>query len=431
MAIRKFQTINDYNNATLSTEESTVSLIEAGNIVKNDGINVIIKEPVLGDAVYSDGDDNVIYIKMETLKSSAIPNTWSYIGFVIENREDGILIGYGVSMPSKKFLGVCEYVVDITAEINDETHATFSKTIGLRFGVPNWDTTQSITFESTRDYYAARSALETALQTWLQANAPEQTSQWSVSASYSGGHYYLFINRTACDDYRFYICEGCTHNSWKGMPESNWYMKVNNKTTNYRGLMNISRGKAYWSTNGRTPDSNIAVGSEAGNTNPVTETAFNNSNYCYNLRKAYTTYENYLKGEFGIDAKQEFGCFGLPNGAKLTVEYGPMKVNSIPRYTALNWAYELDLNITGLSKGDWHLWDVREGLIIHKDENLSKIDQCQTKAGYSALGNNTYRWFAQRYGVNFAWVFHGSNGSLNSYSVYFSSQCVAVALLKH
>ena len=428
MAIKKFTSKSEYNSATKSQTESTVSLVEAGNEVIIDGINVRTKEPVLGDAVYKDGDGNVIYIKMESLKSNLIPQGWSYIGYVIENRPDGVLIGYS-GTTTKKFLGVCEYVLDITSDINGDA-SNFTKTIGLRFGVPNWDTTQTITFESTRDYQAARSALETALQTWLQANAPAQTSQWSVSASSSGGHYYLIIRRTACDDYRFYNCTGCTHDSWQGMPESSSYMKVNGQTTNYRGLQNIARGKAYWSTNGRTPTASVNVGSEAGNTDPISLDAFTNSNYCNKLRTYYGSYEAYLKGEFGIDYKQKYGCFGLPTGEELTKTYGPMKVGTTPRYPALNWAYELDLGVAGMQKGDWHLWDVREGTIIMKDENLARIDQCLTKAGAATLGNSTNRWFAQRYNVNIAWYFIGTSGYLGSYNVSSAHQVGAVTLLK-
>ena len=79
MAIKKFTSKSEYNSATKSQTESTVSLVEAGNEVIIDGINVRTKEPVLGDAVYKDGDGNVIYIKMESLKSNLIPQGWSYI----------------------------------------------------------------------------------------------------------------------------------------------------------------------------------------------------------------------------------------------------------------------------------------------------------------------------------------------------------------
>lgn len=425
MAIKKFATKSEYNSATLSNTESTVSLIETGNEIIVNGVNVRTKEPVLGDAVYADANNNVVYIKLESLTASLIPAGWTYIGIVIENRTDGVLICYGRSFPDNKFLGVCEYV------LNDVGigGAGGTLTFGLRFGTPNWDTTSSIsvTYSGSDDEYQVREKIENAIKAACPSN---QVDEWEVSVGSYGSTASYRIYRRNCTDYRFYNCTGLTHNSWLDMPENSSYMKVNGQVTNYRGLQNIARGKAYWSTNGRTPDSTVNVGSEAGNTSPVTLSAFTSSNYCNKLRAAYSTYDDYLKGEFGIDPKQKYGCFGLPTGEELTKKYGPMKVNNTPRYPALNWAYELNLNIDGMRAGDWHLWDVRESTIIMKDENLTRIDLCLTKAGMSALGNSAYRWFAQRYSVNCAWFFYGYDGHLNGSYVSDALQCGAVTLLK-
>lgn len=429
MAFRKFATKSDYDSATFSTTESTVSLIEAGNEIKINGVNVRTTEPVLGDAVYVDSTNNkVIYIKADTLKTSAIPSGWSFFGFVIENTNDGILVGY-YNMPSKKFLGVCEYdLIDVNVGSDVQTR---SVTFTLRFGAPDWDHNTEVTASWQNGYHNARTAIENAIKA---ACPSDQVNEWTVE-SYglkSDNNVCSFrIYRLNCTDYRFYICSGCTHNSWLDMPESNNYMKVNGQLTNYRGLQNIARGAAYWATNGRTPDATINVGSETGNTNPVTESAFNSSSYCSKLRNYYGTYEKYLAGEFGINAKQKYGCFGLPSGQELTKKYGGLKVSGVPRYPTLNYAYELDLGVDGLRAGDLFQAGVREGTMVMEDNNLAKINACLTKAGQSTISNSNHIWWAQRYGVNPAWVFDGYYGYLYYSGVSSSFRCLVVALLKH
>ena len=47
------------------------------------------------------------------------------------------------------------------------------------------------------------------------------------------------------------------------------------------------------------------------------------------------------------------------------------------------------------------------------------------------LRHSTNRWFAERYNVNNAWNFNGTNGYLNYNSVYNGNQAGAVTLLKY
>lgn len=87
--------------------------------------------------------------------------------------------------------------------------------------------------------------------------------------------------------------------TWGTMPAKDSYWKINGKSTNYLGIMNIARGAAYYSTSGRTPTANENLG-VSGNTAPVTRDAFTNSEYCSVLRTAYSTYEDYIRGEYKI-----------------------------------------------------------------------------------------------------------------------------------
>jgi hypothetical protein len=208
------------------------------------------------------------------------------------------------------------------------------------------------------------------------------------------------------------------------MPASDNYRKVNGKSTNYRGLMNFEGAASYWSTNGRTLAANVAVHSEAGNTNPMKLSEFQSSQYAADIRAYYKTYEAYLRGEFGIQPLMKVGAFALPDGEALTAKYGPMMAptksgGTKAMYPALNWGY--------LQGG--HLWDVTEGVLMMEDSNLAVINAMQTKAGKVTLANSSDRWFAERCGVFEVWHFSGAGRGLVSSGVYRTIQVGAVSLL--
>jgi hypothetical protein len=301
-----------------------------------------------------------------------------------------------------------------------------SKTIGLRFGLPNWDTTTSITFTYTATTLAeAAAACSAAIEAKLVELGAQQTTidQWWAYADEANNR--IIVQRDDCTDYRFYNCSGLTHISWGDMPASDNYRKVNGKSTNYRGIMNFKGAASYWGNSGRTLSANVAVHSEAGNTDPMKLSEFNNSPYAADIRAYYKTYEAYLRGEFGILVLLKVGVFALPDGEALTAKYGPMMAptksgGTKAMYPHLNWAY--------LQGG--HLWDATEGVLMMEDANLAIINATQTKAGKVTLSNNSSRWFAERYSVNGAWSLYGTYRTLNNGNVSNAYQVGAVSLLK-
>ena len=148
----------------------------------------------------------------------------------------------------------------------------------------------------------------------------------------------------------------------------------------------------------------------------------------------YPTYEDYLRGEFGIMAHQEFGCFKLPHAKVLTQKYGnmtaPTKGGSTKyKFPALHYAAALDRGVGELGAGDIYLNGVLEGLEFMEDEKMAIINATRRKMGHTLLSNSSYRWFAQRYNVINAWIFSGSNGTLYYLNVGNTFQVQGVALL--
>lgn len=425
--IEQYNDIASYNSAGKPTTESRVANIKEGNISKFDGVNVPTTDtPVFGDAVYHDENGNKVAIRQDVYNRSLVPASWTHKGVFLGYYQDGrwrVFLGDYTSLPTKKALGICQYAWT-DAVLDGEEH---EKTIGLRFGLPDWNTTQSITFTYTATTLAeAAAACTAAIEAKLAELEASQTTidQWWAYADEANNR--VIVQRDDCTDYRFYNCSGLTHISWGDMPASDNYRKVNGKSTNYRGIMNFKGAASHWGTNGRTLSANVAVHSEAGNTDPMKLSEFQSSEYAAEIRDYYKTYDAYLRGEFGIQSLLKVGVFALPDGEALTAKYGPMMAptksgGTKAMYPHLNWAY--------LQGG--HLWDVDEGVLMMEDANLDVINATQTKAGKVTLSNSSHRWFAQRYGAYSFWYFYGTYRTLyGSVSfVYGAGQVGAIALL--
>ena len=213
------------------------------------------------------------------------------------------------------------------------------------------------------------------------------------------------------------------------MATSDWYRRKNGGTTNNRGIMNVARGVAYWSTNGNNPSANIPV-QYSGN-DIINSNSFYNSDYCIDLRKKYANYEAYIKDNMMVMLPQHDGCFSLPDSKTLQATYGELKDDSNnPKYPAFNYCKNLYFYPTQLAQGQWFLPNVWDGAELMRDDVIAKVAATMTACGGSAPNNSTNRWFAQRYSRLNAWIFKGSYGVLNSDSVTNAFVVQAVALLE-
>lgn len=423
--IEQYNDVASYNSAGKPDAESRVANIKAGNISEFDGVNVPTTEtPTFGDAVYLDDNGNKVAIRKDVYNRSLVPASWTYKGVFLGYHKDGrwcVFLGNYSSLPSLKYADVVQFQVTVPAESG-------TLTMGAQFVTAGTTTSISVEYEAgmtlatTKNTYEINTTTLCGRINTALAALSDITGDWWAYLNDDGD---VILQRDTWTDYRQYICNGAlTHVTWGDMPEANSYMKVNGKTSNTRGIMNFAGAAVYWSTNGRTPDANVAVHSEAGNTNPMSLTAFQSSQYAADIRAYYKTYEAYLRGEFGILAQLKVGAFALPDGEALTAKYGPMMAPTKAgiakvKFPALNWA---------LNQGG-HLWDVAEGVLMMEDANLAIINATQTKAGKVVLSNASYRWFAERCNVYSAWFFNGSNRNLNYTNVSNAYQVGAVSLL--
>lgn len=429
MAIKSYNSKADYTVAVKPTTESQVSMIETTREIIVDGVNVVTTQPTVGDVVFLDDQNKVIYVKGGAwIQKANIPAAWTHVGYVYfrKGKQVGVIHKTGAD---QKYLDVSQYAWT-DAVLDGAEH---SKTIGLRFGIPDWDTTTSITFTYTATTLAeAAAACTAAIEAKLiELGASQATiDQWWAYADEDNNR--VIVQRDACTDYRFYNCSRLTHITWGDMPaNSNSGFRVNMRTGGEK-IMNDTRGAAYYGTNGRTPTADVPLNSNAG---IVNKTAFDSSPYCQLLRDTYGTYKEYIHQECRVACPQKLGVFSLPSGKELAAKYGPMtaptKAGSTKhKYPALWYGYNKSFGVGGFDFGDWYLPGVAEGAMLMRDETLAKLSTSISKMGTISINNSTSRWFAQRYDVNSAWFFNGNSGNLNYNDVSYTTRCQAVALLE-
>ena len=429
MAIKSYNSKADYQAAVKPTTESQVSMIETTREIIVDGANVVTTQPTVGDVVFLDDQNKVIYVKGGAwIQKANIPAAWTHVGYVYfrKGKQVGIIHKTGADV---KYLDVSQFAwTDMVLD-----GAEHSKTIGLRFGIPNWDTTTSITFTYTATTLVeAAAACTAAIEAKLtELGASEATiNQWWAYADDANSR--VIVQRDACTDYRFYNCSGLTHITWGDMPEnSNSGFRVNMQQGNEK-IMNDARGASYYGTNGRTPSADVPLNANAG---IVNKSAFDSSPYCQLLRDTYGTYKEYIHQEYRVAYPQKLGAFSLPSGKELTAKYGPMtaptKTGSTKyKFPALRYGYNKSFGVDGLDFGDWYLPGVAEGAMLMRDETLAALSPSISKMGTTAINNSTTRWCAQRYNVNNAWLFYGYYGTLSINGVNYSTRAQAVALLE-
>jgi len=423
--IEQYNDVASYNAAGKPASESRVVNVKAGNISKFDGVNVPTTDtPMFGDAVYFDEGGNRVAIRRDVYNRSLVPASWTYKGVFLNYYKDGrwrTFLGDYASLPSLPYAGLVQFKVTIPGDSG-------TLTMGAQFVTAGTTTSISVEYDAEQPlgsmpnvYELNDTTLCGRINTAL-ADLEDIKGDWWAYVDDNGD---VILQRDTWTEYRQYICSGAlTHVTWRDMPASSDYRKVNGKATNYRGIINFKGAASYWSTNGRALTADVAVHGESGNTDPMKLSEFNDSPYAADIRAYYKTYDAYLRGEFGIQSLLRVGVFALPDGEELTRKYGPVMAptkagGTKAVFTALNWAY--------LQGG--HLWDVDEGVLMMEDDNMSIINATQAKAGKVTLANSSSRWFAQRYNVLSAWYF-GGYGRVLSYGngVSYAYQVGAVAL---
>lgn len=439
--IKQFEKVSDYEAAAKSTTESTVSLVESTNETHLDGVNVVVS-PIasqVGDAVFLDEKNEIKMISGTSIQKALIPAGWTHVGFVFlrRGRLVGVIDKTGEDM---KYLDVCQYAITAISST--------AVTIKLRMS-PDYavDTAVSVTLSSTAINATTAGEISAAVAA-KAAEVGDTKAWWAYLADSEGnkvseGGTQIIVQCDECVDYRFYnvSATGCTisHISWGDMPASDVYLKNDGGRTNYWGVMNVARTRAWATSNGRIPTAMEPV-KKTGNDAPVRPSCFETEGadgyeYCELLRQKFGTYERYLREGLGVKYPQKYGTFALPSDVELTAKYGPMMAptkagGTKAKYPALHRGYETHYSNAQLAQGCWVLPGSEKGCYLMDDATLAKLATPISRMGTTAINNGTSRWCAERYGVYGARMFNGYHGNLDYHNVANRPRVQPVALLK-
>ena len=444
MAIKSYANKAAYDAAVKPTIESQVSMLETTREILVDGVNVITTEPVPGDFVMLDESNHVRYLKGGSwIQKANIPSTWVHVGYVVSRKGRQVLV-VDKTGTDEKYADVVQFKLnDPTLDGAEHTASIGVRVTGGTSAGYGSDTTISYTYTATTlaDVVTALNAAIDAAKTSLGFT----NTLWAYMADAAGNKVdaaadatQIIVQLDTWDDYRQYACSGMTHITWGDMPASDVYWKNDGGWTNYWGVMNRARTRAWAVSNGRVPSSMEPV-VKNGNDAPVRPSCFEDPTatgyeYCADIRAKFGTYDNYLHYGLGVMYPQKYGSFVLGGGAALTSKYGPLMAptkagSTKAKFPAMNKAYVLSYNNDLLKTGKWFLPGCQEGCELMNDETLAILEPSITKMGTTAINNSTTRWFAERYNVYSARLFYGYYGYLNANGVNSRIRAQAVTLL--
>ena len=269
--------------------------------------------------------------------------------------------------------------------------------------------------------------LVSGVKTWVRYSESAPSGGTFVGTVFHrDGHKVYIIDKNAVK--KMYKTENTADGT-----SNNQYLRKDGSKCTWQGVINVSRGVTYWSTSGRTPESNETIPA-ADNSNPVTRTAFESSQYCSLLRKTYASYESYIGEGMAVKFPQEYGCFSLPDGKTITYTYNDSA------HPGFQYCAGVTYNVDGLAAGDWYMPGVYEGTALMRKNVLAKVNPTMTKFGGTVISDNSvwpvpsgldnaYRWFAQRCNSEGAWNFSGYCGSLSPGTCTGEFTVQAVSLL--
>jgi len=421
--IKLFENKTEYDATVKPTDESRVGLIEDINQSVVDGVNVHVKYPKVGDLVFENGDDEVVFIDYLTAVRSLIPSTYTHVGYILEVMGDSVKIIHDLGTTAQ-WLDCWQYAITAIA----------STDITIRLRMSNdysSNTSVAVTLSSTD--INATTAQEISDAVSAKATEVGDTNPWW--AWYDEDNERIIVQTDTCVDYQQNAVGGvnCTISLcvWEDMPASGNLWRTSGVSTNYC-MCNPAKFISYYSTHGTTPTADIPLHSAT----IVTEAGFENSEFCQLLRDAYGDYSTYMIAEHSGLIPSKYGVFGLLSGEEMTKMYGnsnaPTKDgDTMYKFPALHQCATLDFEVEGLESGDWHLATPEETLIEMSTDVFAALRISATKVGETYPDNSVSRWTSARSSAYRAWLFSGTIGFLfSNLNVPNAYRVMAVTLYK-
>ena len=371
--IKEFQTVADYEGSVPSSQQTDVALVTSTNEVHVNGVNVVVPVPEVGDVVYLDEGNKIVFVNGGSVQKERIPGVWTHVGYVyrVLGNKIGII---DKTVYNEQFQKVEKIL--LTGQPETLHYVIFAK----------GSESKTITVARSSSY----SELVTQINNALSADA--DLAGWT--ASLGGGGIILqcsvrseckFVSAPSMRDIKVY-----DYNPSIG--DTSVFWRSTSKTATYNS--NFDRCLAYYSEHGSnwTYDTDISV--PAFHT-IVNESTFDENSHLAPAREYFGTYRNYIAAAIMMK-EQPTDFFNYPfvdyskQFADMTVELaGGGEVYVFPAIAKCNI---VSYNNPLLAAGKWHLPGFGDMVYITDKETIDVLAAVSAKAGTSAFDNSIDRW---------------------------------------
>ena len=394
--IKSFPTPAAYAAAGAPVGESRVAQIQSTGEIKVDGVNVLMDRPADICAVFEDPNGEVYYVRWDTIQKDRLSADWTCVGYAFNfDGKRAKVLDKNFPSTTYKWLNCWQYAITAISA------ASIKFWLHMKGDYAVWVPIEVTLSDDTDGYINATTAAEITAALEAAGN--------SGNVGYANHGYWAFLDgdhiTVQCDfngDYRQYQCSdgshalvGCTMalSVWGDMPASG---SVFRRTMASAGSspMNLEKAVAYNTASGATPSANVAVNS----TTIVKKAAFDESEYCADLRAFYGTYEAYIAANMVKYPHPDYGAFAMIDADEMTRRYGSATFTKKDgtdgvKFPALHTATSVGYGSGKYAQGKWHLSDITDGMEYMDDVTMAKIAAAQTRMNTPLLTNTVNRWF--------------------------------------
>lgn len=428
--------INNYQNLAAytadtnrPTNENTVSLIKDVNIIKRQGVNVIVP------SIYCSVGDTVVYdtvdlkykvIKQGTVNRALLSSRYIITGVVASRTNTSALIDAGVEVSEQ---WAASYKVKMSG---------FSFVADGSFTITINSTTTAIINYTTTDTLAT---LAVKMRDAIRAIMTAHPAGWTVTAYadyivVEQSSYTPNVTSFTCSDESItvQILTGNYQTALTGLLTPSTQIYRNDGTVEYYAGANFWRFKQYYSVSGDDLTSQNLTSAGV-----IKESRFNATDNPV-LFNYYKTYDNYLQAKM-VKKSYSKGIITDKSGQLNTQKLAGVKYNDhngaiSPGYPAADYCNSYGVAGTKHLAGAWWLpsvWEFEQ--IISKITNgITGVEQDAITKGFIEAGLipisvNSYYSLSCEFGLNTIWIMRSDNGNFSFSPKYNSQFCRVISTL--
>lgn len=400
--IKEFQTVADYEGSVPSSQQTDVALVTSTNEVHVKGVNVVVPIPEVGDVVYLDERNKIVFVNGGSVQKERIPGVWTHVGYVYR------VLGNKIGIIDKTVYN--EQFQQVEKILLTGQPKALRDLIFAKGGEP-----KTITVARSSSY----SELVTQINNALSADA--DLAGWTASLGVGG----IILQCSVRSEYTFAFAEAMTdtkvYDYNPSIHDISVFWRNTAKTMTYNS--NFDRCLAYYSEHGSNWTYDVDISVPAFYT-IVNESTFNENSHLAPAREYFGTYRNYIAAAIMMK-EQPTVLFNYPfvdyskQFADMTDELaGGDEVYVFPAIAKCNI---VSYNNPLLAAGKWHLPGFVDMVYITDKETIDVLAAVSAKVGTSAFDNSIDRWTLAKS------IYIGNRGIINRGGVEASVLNTAVA----